>query len=124
MQRPDQTLIDLRPLVPTEIDKASEIEQFQNDILRPILKFQHELFIAESRSNQILNRCFQKETIDGKRTEIKQVFSKNAHVKYLMIGMVTGLMTAEEFQKYQLHKSEYDKRLSNMLIERIMDGRR
>jgi hypothetical protein len=124
MQRPDQTLIDLRPLVPTEIDKASEIEQFQNDILRPILKFQHELFIAESRSNQILNRCFQKETIDGKRTEIKQVFSKNAHVKYLMIGMVTGLMTTEEFQKYQLHKSEYDKRLSNMLIERIMDGRR
>jgi hypothetical protein len=60
MQRPDQTLIDLRPLVPTEIDKASEIEQFQNDILRPILKFQHELFIAESRSNQILNRFFQK----------------------------------------------------------------
>jgi hypothetical protein len=41
-----------------------------------------------------------------------------------MIGMVTGLMTTEEFQKYQLHKSEYDKRLSNMLIERIMDGRR
>lgn len=124
MQRPDQILIDLRPLVPTEIEKASEIEQFQNDVLRPILKFQHELFIAESKSNQILNRCFQKETIEGKRTEIKQVFSKNAHVKYLMIGMVTGLMTAEEFQRYQLHKSEFDKRLSNMLIERIMDGRR
>jgi hypothetical protein len=124
MQRPDQTLIDLRPLVPTEIEKASEIEQFQNEVLRPILKFQHDLFVAESRSNQILNRCFQKETIEGKRTEIKHVFSKNAHVKYLMIGMVTGLMTAEEFQKYQLHKSEYDKRLSNMLIERIMDGRR
>jgi hypothetical protein len=124
MQRPDQSLLDLRPLVPTETEKASDIEQFQNDVLRPILKFQHELFIVESKSNQLLNRCFQKETIEGKRSDIKQVFSKNAHVKYLLIGMVTGLMTSEEFQRYLKDKSEFDKRLSNMLIERIMDGRR
>jgi hypothetical protein len=38
--------------------------------------------------------------------------------------MVTGLMTSEEFQRYLKDKSEFDKRLSNMLIERIMDGRR
>lgn len=124
MQRPDQNLIDLRPLVPTETEKAAEIEQFQNDVLRPILKFQHELFIAESRSNPMLNRCFQKETLEGKRAEIKQVFSKNASIKYQFIGMVTGLMTTEEFQRYQQQKSEFDKRMSQMLIERIMDGRR
>lgn len=124
MQRPDQTLIDLRPLVPTETEKASEIEQFQNDVLRPILKFQHELFIAESRSNGLLNRCFQKETIEGKRSEIKQLFSKNPSIKYLFIGMVTGMMTHSEFLVYLKQKSEFDKRLSNMLVERLMDGRR
>ncbi len=124
MQRPDQTLIDIRPLVPTETEKASEIEQFQNDVLRPILKFQHELFIAESRSNSILNRCFQRETIEGKRADIKQVFSKNAPIKYLLIGMVTGLMTADEFLSYQKQKSEFDKRITQMLIERLIDGRR
>lgn len=124
MQRPDQTLIDIRPLVPTEREKASEIEQFQNDVLRPILKFQHELFIAESRSNSILNRCFQRETIEGKRADIKQVFSKNAPIKYLLIGMVTGLMTADEFLSYQKQKSEFDKRITQMLIERLIDGRR
>ena len=124
MQRPDQTLIDIRPLGPTETEKASEIEQFQNDVLRPILKFQHELFIAESRSNSILNRCFQRETIEGKRADIKQVFSKNAPIKYLLIGMVTGLMTADEFLSYQKQKSEFDKRITQMLIERLIDGRR
>ena len=123
MHRPDKELQDLRPEVYTEADKAGSIESFQNDVLRPILKFQHDLLMATSLSNLVLNRCFKQETIEGKRTEIKQVFAKNAHIKYQFIGMVTGMMTTDEFASYQLNKSEYDKRLTNMIVQRLMDGR-
>ncbi|MEY3844346.1 MAG: hypothetical protein RL293_768, partial [Bacteroidota bacterium] len=35
-----------------------------------------------------------------------------------------GLMTSEEFQQYQLNKSDFDKRITAMVIERLIDSRR
>jgi len=122
MNRPENELKNLRPEVFTETEKAGTIEAFQNDVLRPILKFQHELFLAEANAHPLLKRCFQKETIEQQRQELKQFFGKNAAVKYVLIGMVIGLMTNEEFVVYLTDKSTYDKRLTNMLMERLIDG--
>jgi hypothetical protein len=124
MSRETEQLQDLRPEVFTENDHATPIERFQNEVLRPILKFQHDLFVAESKSNVILDHCFKRSIQEEQRAEVKHVFAKNTGIKYQFIGMVTGLMSNEEFQQYQLNKSDFDKRITAMVIERLIDSRR
>ena len=124
MSRETEALQHLRPDVFTENEHATPIERFQNEVLRPILKFQHDLFVAESKSNVILDHCFKRSIQEEQRTEVKNVFAKNTPIKYQFIGMVTGLMTSEEFQQYLLNKSDFDKRITAMVIERLIDARR
>jgi hypothetical protein len=117
MSRETEALQNLRPDVFTENEHATPTERFQNEVLRPILKFQHDLFVVESKSNVILDHCFKRTIQEEQRAEVKNVFAKNT-------GMVTGLMTSEEFQQYQLNKSDFDKRITAMVIERLIDARR
>ena len=124
MSRETELLQNLRPDVFTENEHATTIERFQNEVLRPILKFQHDLFVLESKSNVILDHCFKRTIQEEQRAEVKNVFAKNTSIKFQFIGMVTGLMTSEEFQQYQLNKSDFDKRITAMVIERLIDSRR
>jgi hypothetical protein len=124
MSRETEALQNLRPDVFTENEHATPTERFQNEVLRPILKFQHDLFVVESKSNVILDHCFKRTIQEEQRAEVKNVFAKSTGIKYQFIGMVTGLMTSEEFQQYQLNKSDFDKRITAMVIERLIDARR
>ena len=124
MSRETEHLQNLRPELFTENEYATTTERFQNEVLRPILKFQHDLFVIESKSNIILDHCFKRTIQEEQRAEVKNVFAKNTGIKYQFIGMVTGLMTTEEFQFYILHKSDFDKRITAMVIERLIDSRR
>jgi hypothetical protein len=124
MSRETEALQNLRPDVFTENEHATPTERFQNEVLRPILKFQHDLFVVESKSNVILDHCFKRTIQEEQRAEVKNVFAKNTGIKYQFIGMVTGLMTSEEFQQYQLNKSDFDNRITAMVIERLIDARR
>ena len=124
MSRETELLQSLRPDVFTENEHSTPIERFQNEVLRPILKFQHDMFVIESKSNVILDHCFKRTIQEEQRAEVKNVFAKNTGIKYQFIGMVTGLMTTEEFQQYQLNKSDFDKRITAMVIERLIDSRR
>ncbi len=124
MSRETELLQNLRPDVFTENEHATPTERFQKEVLRPILKFQHDLFVVESKSNVILDHCFKRTIQEEQRAEVKNVFAKNTGIKYQFIGMVTGLMTSEEFQQYQLNKSDFDKRITAMVIERLIDARR
>jgi hypothetical protein len=124
MSRETESLLNLRPDVFTENDHATPSERFQNEVLRPLLMFQHDLFVVESKSNVILDHCFKRTIQEEQRAEVKHVFAKNTSIKYQFIGMVTGLMTNEEFQQYQLNKSDFDKRITAMVIERLIDSRR
>lgn len=124
MSRETELLRNLRPDVFTENVHATPSERFQNEVLRPLLKFQHDLFVVESKSNVILDHCFKRSIQEEQRAEVKHVFAKNTSIKYQFIGMVTGLMTNEEFQQYKLNKSDFDKRITAMVIERLIDSRR
>jgi len=124
MSRETEALQNLRPDVFTENEHATPTERFQNEVLRPILKFQHDLFVVESKSNVILDHCFKRTIQEELRADVKNVFAKNTGIKYQFIGMVTGLMTSEEFQQYQLNKSDFDNRITAMVIERLIDARR
>lgn len=123
MNNRDEALLQLRGDAIGEIfPQSSKDEIFQNRTLRPILKLQNDLFI-ESFLNYV-NKS--KSDFYNMGTEKKMAFIDNAIHKDIKFrnalkGMVMAMFTVEEFREYILNSSDLNKRMMNMLIERLKD---
>ncbi len=118
--RNDINLKALRPLIDTEDKTITEIEKFQNEVLRPILKFQHSLFEIEVTNNPLIEKLLRQElTAERNRILVKGIISKT-ELKHQLLGQITGLLTNTEYQFYCSSKKEIDKRIFAMLLDRIM----
>jgi len=118
--RNETILKSLRPIIETENKTVTEIERFQNEVLRPILKFQNAIFEIEVSSNPLLEKLLKQElTAERRRFLIKGIVSK-IEVKNQLLGQVTGLLTNSEFQFYYSKKKEMDKRIFAMLLDRFL----
>jgi hypothetical protein len=114
----------LRPELPSAIKVAdtSETELFQNEVLRPILKFQNEvlkaIFIANLKKREV---DFTKMNLNGRIEYVTNVIQKDLGLRNVLIGIVVGLFTAEEVEPYYEHETEYRRRISKMIIDRLSD---
>jgi hypothetical protein len=118
--RNETILKELRPIIETENKTTTEIERFQNEVLRPILKFQHMIFEIEVSSNPLLDKLLKQElTAERRRFLIKGIVSK-IEVKNQLLGQITGLLTNSEYQFYYSKKKEMDKRIFAMLLDRFL----
>ena len=112
-----------RPIV--NIDNKPEIhlenELFQNEVLRPILKMQHEITL-KLFSNHIDNLGIAwKDLKKSKKNQyVENQLSKNIQFKNLVIGVVAGQFNELEMDKYLLDSREYNKRILQMTIQRIV----
>ena len=103
-----------------ESKKTSDEEQFQNQVIRPILKFQNELFIK-----LFLSICktykinFTEFNSEEKHNYIDHIFKKDFKLRASFIGTVVALFTIEEFEKYSVNQQLYNKRIIQMLTERL-----
>lgn len=119
--REEKQLLDLRPQVFTEQTTVSEIEAFQNEVLRPILKLQHDLLVIELETNSLILQLIQKyKSFEARQTALKQFLLHNRELKHQFIGQITGLFTNEEYLRYKSNKKEIDKRIFAMTVERIL----
>ena len=121
VMREESELKSLRPEIFSEPTTWTEIETFQNEVLRPILKYQHDLILCLTQQEKL----FQKQmtnisSIAQKRDIIKRFFLLQQNYKYFLIGQICGLMTTNEFEFYLKAKKELDKRITNMLAGRIL----
>lgn len=121
VMREESELKSLRPEIFSEQTTWTEIETFQNEVLRPILKYQHELICCLIQQEKL----FQKQitnvsTLEQKRAIIKRYFLSQQNHKNFLIGQICGLMTSSEFDFYLKTKKELDKRITNMLTDRIL----
>ena len=118
--RNETILKELRPIIETENKTTTEIERFQNEVLRPILKFQHAIFEIEVSSNPLLEKLLKQElTAERRRFLIKGIVSK-IEVKNQLLGQITGLLTNSEYQFYYSKKKEMDKRIFAMILDRFL----
>ena len=102
--RNDSNLKALRPLIDTEDKTTTEIEKFQNEVLRPILKFQHSLLEIEVLKNPLIEKLLKQElTSERKRLLVKGIIIKT-EIKYQLIGQITGFLTNTEYQFYYSNK--------------------
>ena len=110
-----------RPYITLKESKnTSDEEQFQNQVLRPILKFQNELFIKLFLSNcRAYKINFTKFNSIEKYEYIEKIFKKDFKIRASFIGTVVALFTIEEFEKYSVNQQLYNKRIIQMLTERL-----
>ena len=112
----------LRPLI-TSIKKteyASLEEKFQNEVLRPILKLQHEFIIICFEHFLILNKVqFNELSSIQKADVIQKLFKTDLRLKMELRSLIIGLFTYEEYKAYLIHSSGLNKRIYSMIQKRV-----
>lgn len=100
--------------------QSSADEIFQNEVLRPILKLQNDLFIA-SFHNYIskYKRDFYSLSVEKKLATIENAIQKDIKFRNALKGMIIALFTVDEYMQYIKNSSSLNKRMMNMLIERL-----
>jgi len=99
---------------------SSSEEAFQNKTLRPILKLQNDLFIGVFR-NYIskYKNDFYSYSVEKKLKYIENSIQKDIKFRNSLKGIVIGLFTIDEYDQYIQNSSNLNKRMMNMLIERL-----
>lgn len=116
----NKSIVALRPTIRKEATEFSSEELFQNEVLRPILKFQHEIWLLEWQENALFLSVKKGTTAQERRKLIALLFSKNTPLLQRYIGSVLGLFSIEEYLHYLKNKTVLDKRIKELLITRLL----
>ena len=113
-----------RPIIEDLIkENMSALELFQNQTLRPVIKMQHNLLIASFNTYKLKRKIdFSSITEQKKRSKIKAAFVKDINYKNLTLGFIIGVFTLEEYDYYSLNTSEINKRIIQIVIQRVQDS--
>lgn len=121
MKARDLNITDWRgESIGTTNEDSSNDEKFQNQTLRPILKLQNDLFIAVL-INYINkhNSNFYSLAVEKKLQFIENAIKKDIKFRNSLKGMVIGIFTLSEYEVYIQNSSALNKRMMDMLIERL-----
>jgi hypothetical protein len=118
--RPNDALLALRPLIPTEATDASgTVGAFLHATLRPVLKLQNDLLLAVVadfvRDHHIVLRP------TDQQHQLTELLGRNTKLRYTVVGLISGVFTVEEYAYYRQHRSELNRRLLEMALRRVLD---
>jgi hypothetical protein len=113
-----------RPIIADLVNAGtSDIEKFQNEVIRPVIKMQHELLISS------LKNYLQKRKVDfsilpdkKKRSKISSIYKTDNNYKNMTLGFVIGQFSMDEFKFYADNSSEINKRILQITSQRIKDS--
>lgn len=100
--------------------ESSPDEAFQNEVLRPILKFQNDLFIATFQNYITESKIdFYSRTVENKLSVIENTIQKDIKFRNVLKGMIIALFTTDEYALYTKNSSNINKRMMSLLVERL-----
>ncbi len=112
----------MRPIIATQPATSPE-EAFQNTALRPILKQHHAAVVAVMRYYLKKRKVRYEQLTSALRTDkIKELVTRDNRLRGLLFGMVVGHFTPEEITYYLENESGVNRRMTNLLVERLVDG--
>ena len=115
-------LKEIRPEIPQAKinDNMSVEERFQNETLRPIIKLQNDLLI-ELFKNYVRKHkgTFYELGLERRLEYIEKSIQKDIKFRNSLKGVVIGQFTIEEYRNYITNSSRLNKRMMNMVIERL-----
>ena len=101
-------------------EQSSAEERFQNQTIRPILKLQNDLFVDVFKNYISKHKNdFYSYSTEKKLQFIENSIQKDIKFRNSLKGMVIGLFTINEYEIYIKNSSNLNKRMMNMLIERL-----
>ena len=115
----------VRPKLPDTLTEGElkKEELFQNMVLRPVIKMQHDLLIMRVKSHFISKRVLFNFMDNKKRTEaIIKTFQSDHSFKKEIQGMITGQLSLAEFQQYLKSERSINKRIIQMVRNRTIDS--
>jgi len=119
----DEQLLAIRPSIETEyIPDTTSSEYFQNEVLRPILKFQNDLFLWMIKQTvQFQKSNFAAKIPFDQQKVIAQILDSDRKFKASIVDSCIALMTTQELSLFQSRTAEYRKRIISMVSERLID---
>jgi hypothetical protein len=110
-----------RPKIIVDTTQSKDLELFQSTCLRPILKLQNDLIIRLFVNELKNKKIYISLELDDQSilNLISNFIKKDISIRSTLIGMIIGQFKTDELQTYLNHKSEFNKRINTMLIERI-----
>ncbi|WP_424004539.1 glyoxalase [Maribacter sp. IgM3_T14_3] len=119
-----QQLQSIRPTITSAkiMPDMSDDERFQNETLRPIIKFQNDLLLA-SFQNYIkkMKNTFYELKLEKRLDYIAKAIQKDIKYRNSLKGMIIGHFTVEEYENYIQNSSALNKRMMNMVVKRLQD---
>lgn len=113
----------IRPEIPSAKinDNMSSDERFQNMVLRPVIKFQNDLLVSVF-VNYIKKHkgVFYDFALEKKMDYIENAIQKDMKLRNAMKGMIIGLFTVEDYLVYIKNSSALNKRMMNLVKERLL----
>lgn len=123
MNNRDFDLKKCRPIITTAriTDDMSFDERFQNITLRPIVLQQHDLLILVFRNYIVKHKnVFYDLSLEKRMDYIENTVHKDMKFRNSIKGMIIGLFTLEEYELYITNSSSLNKRLMNIVKERLL----
>lgn len=121
----DGRLIQLRSDISFENSKLNITEassKFQTVVLRPILRFQNSIILAQFKQYLIkFKPAFNAYNSQVQKNYIQDVLKSDSRIKNSLIASVISVMTLEEYLYYCENKNEINKRIVALLTKCIQD---
>ncbi|MFT4848748.1 MAG: hypothetical protein ACI83B_001283 [Sediminicola sp.] len=122
MENRDTALTLVRPEIPSAkiTSMMSDEEYFQNATLRPVAKLQNDLLI-EVFKNYVRNHknVFYGLSIEKRLDYVENAIQKDIKFRNFIKGIIIGQFTIPEYEVYIQNSSALNKRIMNLIKERI-----
>lgn len=115
-------LLQIRPqIISAKVNSETSLdEQFQNKTLRPIIKLQNGLLVAAFQNYIAKHKNkYYDLSLENQLAYIENSIQRDIKFRNSLKGMIIGQFTLEEYKEYISNSSALNKRMMNMVIERL-----
>lgn len=124
MDSRSKRLVDIRPdILKAHFNNQMGFdERFQNQTLRPVIKLQNLLLVEAFKNYANKHKSvFYGLPLEKKMEYIERAIQKDIKFRNSLKGMIIGQFTVEEYRKYITNSSALNKRMMNIVVERLKD---
>ncbi|QAA81085.1 glyoxalase [Aequorivita sp. H23M31] len=122
METRDSILIGMRPEIPSARlnPHMTSDECFQNSTLRPVTLLQNDLLLAAFRNYVVKHKnVFYDLNLEKRLDYIENAIQKDMKFRNSLKGIIIGQFTLKEFDTYVQNSSALNKRMMDIVKERL-----
>lgn|SRR5690554_2937847 len=122
LDKRDLAIKSIRPQLLDKADNCASVEQFQNDTLYPIIRFQNSFVFAQFHGYvRKFKPAFNAYNQQTQRNYIQDVLRSDPRIRNSLIATIVSMMTLEEYTFYCRHKVVVNIQIICLLTERLQE---